>query len=394
MVPSPFVPDRRARRTISPFIERAAATPGADRYRKTFPARAHLWMLLLHFWWGSDSLRQTYGKLAGCAVWLAAWGLETLVSFSQLARSSTSRPLACAEALFADALAAARAQHPTDPQWRLLTRVQAIDSTFLGLSATLSPWSQHKRAAAGVRLQTSLDLLGRLPSRIRVTTSELNDHEALRQLDLSGWCGWTLLIDRGYYGHRQFARLLEAGVHFVAACSEQAHYQVVRSHQPPAGLTPDGDEIYADAVVVLGSPNNRRGAVVPDLRLIGLRTKGGRMMKLVTDRHDLSATQVVRLYRKRWQIELFFRWLKRQLGAIRPLGQSKAALQLTLVLAVAFVLLLLVLDAQRPATMTRVAFAGALATALLMTVVIEWTVAYVMTHGSSPVDDLEPVPGG
>jgi IS4 transposase len=224
-----------------------------------------------------------------------------------------------------------------------------------------------------------------------MTTTEINDHEALRQLDLTGWSGWTILIDRGYYGHRQFVRLIEAGVHFVACCSEQAHYQLVRSHQPPAGLTPDGDEIYADAIVVLGSPNNRRGAVIPNLRLIGVRTKGGREMKLVTDRHDLSATQVVRLYRKRWQIELFFRWLKRQLGAIRPLGQSKAAVQLTLVLAVAFVLLLLIVDRHRPADMTRVAFAGALATTLLVTLVIEWTVAYVLEHGTSPLDDLDAV---
>ncbi len=243
-------------------------------------------------------------------------------------------------ALCAAAGGPARRQHPTDPQWRLLNRVQAIDSTFISLSATLSPWSQHKRANAGVRLQTSLDLLGRLPSRIRMTTTEINDHAALRQLDLTGWAGWTLLIDRGYYGHRQFVRLIEAGVHFVACCSEQAHFQVVRAHQPPAGLTPDGDEIYADAVVILGSANNRRGAVVPNLRLIGVRTRSGNQMKLVTDRHDLSATQVVRLYRKRWQIELFFRWLKRQLGAIRPLGQSQAAVQLTLVLAVAALLLL------------------------------------------------------
>lgn len=394
MVASASVPDRHVRRTIAPFIERAAATPGADRYRKSFPAQAHLWMLLLHFWWGSDSLRQTYGRLSGCAAWLALWGMTALISFSQFARSSSSRPVACAEALFADALAQARGQHPTDPQWRLLTRVQAIDSTFISLSASLSPWSQHKRAAAGVRLQTSLDLLGRLPSRIRMTTGEINDHEALRQLDLTGWCGWTLLIDRGYYGHRQFARLIEAGVHFVACCSEQAHYHVVRHHQPPAGLTPDGDEIYADTVIVLGSPNNRRGAVVPNLRLIGLRTKGGRTMKLVTDRHDLSATQVVRLYRKRWQIELFFRWLKRQLGAIRPLGTSKAALTLTLVLAVAFVLVLLVLDGQRPPDMTRIAFAGALATILLVTLVIDWTSDYVLTHGVSPLAGLEPAPGG
>jgi hypothetical protein len=394
MVPPPPALNRRARQTISPFIERAAAMPEADRYRKTFTAHAHLWMLLLHFWWGSDSLRQTYGRLRGCAAWLALWGMATVVSFSQLARSSTSRPVTCAETLFAEALAAARDQHPTDRQWRLLTRVQAIDSTFLRLSATLSPWSQHKRATPGVRLQTSLDLIGRIPSWLRMTTSAVNDHEALRQLDLAGWAGWTLLFDRGYYGHQQLARLIEAGVHFVACCSEQAHFQQVRAHQPPFGLTPDGDAIDADAVVVLGSPSNRRGAVIPNLRLIGVTTRSGRQLKLVTDRHDLTATEIVRLYRKRWQIELFFRWLKRHLGVLRPLGRSKAAVELTLVLAVAVMLLLLVLDGQRPADMSRIAYAGAMATMLMLTGVIDWAIDYYRTHGCSPLDDVPHVGGG
>jgi hypothetical protein len=387
MVPPPTGLDRHARRTIAPFIERAAATPGADRYRKTFTAHAHLWMLLLHCWWGGASLRQTYGRLSAITDRLALWGMESLVSFSQFARSSTSRPLACAETLFADALAAAQAQHPTDRQWRLLTRVHAIDSTFIRLSAKLSPWSTHKQATPGVRLQTGLDLIGRLPSRIRMTTPATNDHAALRQWDLTDLAGWTVLFDRGYYGHQQLARLIAASVHFVAACSEQAHFQQVRALQPPAGLTPDGDEITADAIVVLGSPTNRRGAVIPNLRLLGVNTARGRTMLLVTDRHDLTATEVVRLYRKRWQIELYFRWLKRQLGVIRPLGRSKAAVELTLILAVAVLLLLIVLEAQRPADLSRVAFAGALATTLLLTLAIDAAIAYYRTHGVNPLDD-------
>lgn len=379
--------DRRARRTLAPYIDRAAAAPGADRYRKTFPALAHLWMLVLHFWWGGDSLRRTYGKLSLMRDWLTLWGMETLVSFSQFARSSTSRPLACAETLLAEALAAAQAQPRQDRQWRLLQRVQAIDSTFLRLSASLSPWSTHKRAAPGVRLQTGLDLIGRLPRRLRMTTLETNDHEALRQWDLTGLSGWTVLIDRGYYGHQQLARLIDAGVHFVAACSDQAQFQQVRALPPPAGVTPDGDEIYADAIVVLGSPTNRRGAVIPNLRLLGVLTASGRRMLLVTDRLELTATEIVRLYRKRWQIELFFRWLKRQLGVIRPLGRSQAAVELTVVLAVAVTVLLIVLDGQRPPDLSRIAFAEALATTLLLTVVIDAAIAYAQTHGVNPLDD-------
>lgn len=370
MVASARVSMRHIRRTLDPSITVAAATPGTDRYRKRFTTQAHLWIMLLHVWSGSPSLRQTLGRLVGAVHWWRAWGMDGAISLSQLARSSTSRPAACAETLLAEALAAARRVAWTDRQWRLLQRAVAIDSTFIRLSAHLSPWSAYGKATPGVRIQTSLDLLGRLPTRLRLTPTALNDHEALRTLDLGDLAGWTVLIDRGYYGHRQFARLRAAGVHFVAALSAQASYRIVRQHTVPAGLTPDGDTILADHTVVLGSANNRAGAVLPGLRLVAYRSARGTLGWLVTDRHDLVATEVVALYRLRWQIELFFRWLKRQLGIIRPLGTSCEAVWLTVLMAVAGALLLALLYLTAPPGMSRIAFAQFLATLVLVSTLL------------------------
>lgn len=366
MVASSAPSMRRIRRALDPHVTAAAATPGADRYRKRFSTQGHLWIVLLHVWSGSPSLRQTYGRLLGAVHWWRAWGLRTPISLSQLARSSTSRPAACAEALVADALAQARRVAWADRQWRLVQRAVAIDSTFIRLSARLSPWSVYGKFTPGVRVQTSLDLLGRLPSRLRLSLADLNDHEALRGLDLSDLVGWTVLLDRGYYGHRQFERLRAAGVHFVAALSDQAFYRITRSHAVPIGLTPDGDTILADYTVTLGSPNNRAGAVLPNLRLVAYRSAHGTLGWLVTDRHDLVATEVVQLYRLRWQIELFFRWLKRQLGVLRPVGRSREAVWLTVLMAVAAALLLALLVAQAPAGMSRIAFAQLLSVMLLI----------------------------
>jgi hypothetical protein len=360
---------RRVRRTLDPHIAAAAATPGADRYRKRFTTQAHLWIVLLHVWSGSPSLRQTLARLLGALHWWRGWGMDGPISLSQLARSSTSRPAACAETLLATALTQARRVGGTDRQWRWLQRAVAIDSTFIRLSARLSPWSCYGRATPGVRVQTSLDLLGRLPSRLCLALAALNDHEALRALDLTDLAGWTVLIDRGYYGHRQFARLRAAGVHVVAALSAQASYRVMHQHRVPAGLTPDGDTILADYTVVLGSANNRAGAVLPGLRLVAYRSARGTLGWLVTDRHDLVATEVVALYRLRWQIELFFRWLKRQLGAIRPLGHSPEAVWLTIVMAVAGALLAL-LTQHAPPGMSRIALAQLLGMLILISTLL------------------------
>lgn len=330
---------RSIRRAVVPLIARAASVPGADRYRKHFPARAHLWILLLHVLTGSQSLRQTYGFLTPLQHWWQAWGLPRWISFSQLARSSTSRPSACLEVLFSAALAEARRQPSTDPRWRKLLRIEAMDRTVISLAPLLSPWSQHGQAAAGVHLQCGLDLAHALPSSLRLTGAETNDHTALWERDLEARRGWTLLFDRGYYGHRQFVRLLDAGVHFITRLSPQASFTLTDQRRVPVGPTPDGDTILMDATLTLGSAENRRGAVVPGLRLVVSQNARGIVHWFVTDRHDLAATEVVQLYRARWRIELFFRWLKHQLGARAPLGRSREAVWLTILIVLIVALL-------------------------------------------------------
>ena len=359
---------RQLRRLVTPLIAAAAATPGADRYRKRFTTTAHLWVLLLHVLWGSASLRQTHARVTASGPWWRRWGMRGAVSFSQLARSSTSRPAACVETLVAATVAVAQRHPPADPLWHKLRRVVALDSTFLRLSAQLSPWSVHGKFAPGVRFQCALTLASHIPAPLRLTLADTNDHTALAEADLTPWRGWTILCDLGYYGHRQFQRLRQAGVHVVTRLNAQATYVIIAQHRVPIGPTPDGDVLLADYTVTLGSSNNRRGAVLPDMRVVISRNRRGVVHHFLTDRHDLTATEVVQLYRKRWQIELFFRWLKHSLGAIRPLGRSRAAIWLTLLVALVVALLLWLVEADRPASVSRISWARATAEALLLAI--------------------------
>ncbi len=105
---------RHLRRLLAPLIATAAGTPGADRYRKRFTVTAHLWVLLLHGLWASPSLRQTHARLAVSPRWWRRWGMPGPISFSQLARSSTSRPRDCIETLLAETVAAAQRQPTAD----------------------------------------------------------------------------------------------------------------------------------------------------------------------------------------------------------------------------------------------------------------------------------------
>jgi len=369
MVARPAPSHRHVRRLVTPLIAAAAATPGADRYRKRFTATAHLWVLLLHVLWGSASLRQTHARLTTSPRWWQQWGMPCWISFSQLARSSTSRPAACAETLVAEAVACAQ-RHPTaDPLWHKLRRVVALDSTFLRLSGTLCPWSRHGKFAPGMRLQCALAVADHIPAPLRLSLANINDHTALAQADLTPWRGWTVLCDLGYYGHQQFQRLRAAGVSFVTRLHPQASYRITAQRPVPSGPTPDGDVLLADWLVTLGSPNNRRGAVLPKLRIVISQNRRGTIHRFLTDRTDLTATEIVRLYRQRWQIELFFRWLKRQLEASTPLGHSRTAVWLTILLTIAVAILLLALDPDRPASVSRSSWLRAIGELLLLALI-------------------------
>jgi hypothetical protein len=195
----------------------------------------------------------------------------------------------------------------------------------------------------------------------------------LWQQDLTGeeWKGWTLIVDLGYYGHRQFERLLSYGVDFLSKLHAQASYKVMQTQQHSFaqrdGWAPTkDDEVLSDEVVMLGSSNNRRGTVIEGVRLITSRNPQGEECRFITSRHDLAAWEVVELYRRRWDIELFFRWLKRQLGAVRPVGWSREALWLTVLVAAVVALLWLLLDLMQPPPdgISRIAWLRAVADAL------------------------------
>lgn len=347
---------RQLRRILTPLIARAAQTPGADRYRKHFPAAAHLWLLLLHGLSCAPSLRQSYALLTATPGLFRRLGLPEGISFSQVARSSTSRPSACFETLLADLSAQARRTVVPDAAFRLLRKVQIIDSTFLRLSVQASPWSQPNRFVPGVRVQTGLELARHLPTTLRLTFNDRNDHAALDTWELDALRGWTVVVDLGYYGHRAFARLLAHGVSFLSRLHPQAGYRVTDQRAVATRPTPEGDVVLSDETITLGSPNNRKGTVLPDIRLIRSRNRVGKDQAFVSDRFDLTASELVRLYHFRWRIELFFRFLKRQLGMLTVLGRSRAAVWLTVLLAGIMAVLVALLETGRPRAVSRIAW--------------------------------------
>jgi hypothetical protein len=358
-------------RDLRPVIAASAAACGAEHSRKHFTSYQHACLLLFHGLSSQASLRQSYEHFAACRGLVAASRLGQVgeddrlgVSYSHLATSNGTRPAAMLTGVIPHLVARLRQDGygalPTgDP---LLGALVIQDSTFLRLSMRLAQWlpTLQRPDGSGVRVQIwyhpSLDL----PEVVQVTSIRVNDCQAFDQtvlgdpVRLAALAGQTLVVDLGYYSHARFARLFAAGVHLVTRRDPQATITVEAAQpiQPPLP-TVDGGRItvVADQQITLGSPNNRAGAVLPGLRLVtadvlpraktGHRTPAPRRYEILTDRWDLTASDVVQVYLWRWQIELFLRWLKGHLRLPRLLGYSENAVELSVSLAILIHLLLL-----------------------------------------------------
>ncbi len=383
-VAPPTRPARRLRRFLAaevrrlqPEIRASAAACEAERYRKHFDSVGHVGVLLFHGLNPGLSLRQSYAALCECATYLTVWGLRAAddaddglpaVSFSQVAASSTSRPADLLLGLLPGLL---RRVQQTCPRRADAppAGLHCIDATFLHLSHQLADWiPERTRAnATGYWLQFEYTPADDLVKSVVLSDTQANDVQRLDALlfetpaDLAALADETLVMDLGFYSHARFARLRTAGVHFVTRLHPQAataNDQDLLIQQPLPQL-PESCRgrilVRRDRRLTVGSPNNRAGAVLEDMRVVratveptptaARRGATAVTYDLLTDRWDLSAEAVVQWYLWRWEIELFFRWLKRSLGLLRPLGHSQNAIEMSLWLALIVHLLCLLASA-------------------------------------------------
>ena len=278
------------------------------------------------------------------------------VSYSQAAASNGTRPAAMLAGVVQHLIGRLRQAGVDRPGGDpLLGSLVIQDSTFLRLSLRLAGWLPPLRrpALSGVRAQVWLHPSLDLPEVVDLTTVKLNDHSSWDRsvlgdpTRLAALAGQTLVVDLGYYRHTAFRDLVAAGVHVVTRRypSTIITVEADRPIQPPL---PDLDggriTVIADQRVTLGTPATRTGVMLTGWRLVtadvtprlrtGHRSPTPRRYEILTDRWDLTAAEVVQVYLWRWQIELFFRWLKHHLHLPRLLGYSENAVELSVWLAV------------------------------------------------------------
>jgi hypothetical protein len=205
--------------------------------------------------------------------------------------------------------------------------VYALDSTTIDLCLSLFPWARFSATQATVKMHTLLDLRGAIPAFVHVSDGRLHDVNVLDLLIPEP--GAFYIMDRGYLDFERLYVLHQAGSFFVTRAKSNFKFQRVLSRPVDRSTG-----LICDQIIELIVFYSRQG--YPErLRRIRYRDDEGRTLVFLTNNLALSSTTICELYRQRWHVELFFKWIKQHLRIKRFFGNSENAVKTQIWTAVA-----------------------------------------------------------
>jgi transposase len=275
-----------------------------------------------------ESLRDIEACLRSIGGKLYHMGFRSTIARSTLADANESRDWR----IFADfaqtLIAIARPLYANDPMGvELQETLYALDSTTIDLCLSLFPWAKFRRHKAAVKMHTLLDLHGNIPSFIRITDGTVNDVNILDEFIPEA--GSFYVMDRGYIDFQRLFVFTLCSAFFVIRTKENILLQRRYSHPVDKSTG-----VRSDHTVILTTPESARIYPEPLRRVSYLDVEKKRRLKFLTNNFQLSALMIAQIYKSRWQVELFFKWIKQHLRIKKFYGTSDNAVRTQIWIAV------------------------------------------------------------
>lgn len=304
-----------------------------DRYIKKYSAWNELQVLLYAQATQKDSLREVE---TGLQTHEGTWhhlGIRS-VKRSTLADAHARRSYRIFESTFYDLLAHCMDITPRH-RFKFKNPLYALDSTMIEVCLSLFPWAKYRTTKGALKMHTLFNVRTGLPEFLRITDGKRADITEARERFNTLEPESIVVFDRGFVDYPWWYALTERKVWFVTRAKNNQCALVVGQHEKP--LHP---RCIADEKVCIGEWNNRHD--YPDaLRRVTWRDEEtGAVYQFLTNNFKLSAEQVALVYKNRWQIELFFKWIKQNLKIKSFLGTSQNAVLSQIWVAMIFYLLL------------------------------------------------------
>ena len=297
-------------------FDRLVVTHGSDDGVRRLDSKSQFLALLFGQIAGADSLRAIEEGMASQRARLYHLGARA-PKRSTLADANASRPAG----LFRDLFAVMVSRAGRAARRRMGDAVRILDATRLPLPGAAEGWKAGPKGVAAVKLHLVYAPETALPEDARITSSLVNDITPAKALDITP--GTSYVFDLGYYSFDWWAKIHARNARFVTRLKTHTKLRDVQEHTPPDGL-PDG--VLTERTGWLAGPHGAR--MQDPVREIVVPLATGQTLRLVTNDLTAPAEHIARLYKDRWAIELFFRWLKQNLKIRRFIGTSQNAVMI------------------------------------------------------------------
>ena len=340
---------------------------GGERYTKRFNGWVHLVVMLYAIIMRFDSLREITASLLTEARKLSHIGITFKIGRSTLADANKRRSEAIFESIYRDTYATYRHVLSSDsrrgktPQW--MRRLQIIDSTTITLFSNLifkgvGRHPKNGKKKGGIKVHTVIHANEGVPSDIRFTSAATNDSFMLKPSSLSK--GDIIAMDRAYIDYEKFEQLTEKQVIYVTKMKKSLKYEILGDtiYQTPEGVM----EVRVQEVRFTKKKQGGE-TIVHNARIITyVDVRKHKLISLLTNDMEFDPSEIIEIYRRRWEIELLFKQIKQNFPLRYFYGESANAIKIQIWVTLIANLLLMVMQKQlqRPwsfsglATMVRI----------------------------------------
>jgi hypothetical protein len=287
-----------------------------------------------------ESLRDIEVSLAAHRRKLYHSGFHSLVKRSTLADANESRDWRIYADFAQSLIQVARPLYvDTDLGLDLNATVYALDATTIDLCLALFPWASFRRAKGAVKLHTMIDIQSAIPVFIDITHGKISDVKALDRIVPQP--GSYIVMDRGYVDFQRLYRLQQALTYFVIRAKSDLQFRRRQSHQIDKSTG-----LRSDQTILLTGPKTSKLYPVPLRRVSYYSEEIDKRFVFLTNDFFLPPLTVAAIYRYRWQVELFFKWIKQHLRIKRFFGTSSNSVKTQVWIAVAVYVLIAIIKKQ------------------------------------------------
>ena len=318
-------------------FDRLVKEHNADWDDRVVKSKAHLIAMLYAQLCGARGLREIEANLRSHASKFYHLGGDT-ISRSALATANARRPVEA----FGGLLSTLMAQVQAGYRRKIRDCVRLIDSTGVPLSS-LSKWATFSAGVCGAKAHIIYDPDADQPLYLMVTPANVNDITAAKAMPIEA--GATYVFDLGYYDYAWWAMLDQLGCRIVTRLKINTPFAVVEDRSVPPGSAILSDRTGHLPKRLAASRRNPMSGLVREIQVM---IETGKVLRIFTNDLNASAQEIADLYKRRWTIELFFRWVKQTLKIGHFLGTSENAVRIQITVAlIAFLLLRLAHEANR-----------------------------------------------